>query len=166
MGFTCDMCNGKLLLDEAGNASCIDCGAVYTVATMRKKYYPTNTNSFATESIKNNVPVEDVSKPGTIIKGKVTAIRDFGVFVEFYKGCEGLIHISKICPKRLDKPSDLLSMGDELWCICTGRDGMGRCAYSSKDAAVIEKNIELLPLTSTGIPTKRSFHSKMERQKQ
>ncbi len=50
----------------------------------------------------------------TRINGKVSSVADFGVFVEFEEGIEGLIHISQLCNERVDKPSSLYKVGDEL----------------------------------------------------
>ena len=82
---------------------------------------------------------------GTLCRGKVVSIKEFGVFVEFCKGCEGMVHISKLCPNPINNIGDLLSRGDVLWCICMGPDKMGRVSYSAKDEPALSKNIESLP---------------------
>ena len=64
---------------------------------------------------------------------KVVSIQDFGVFVELWPGCEGLIHVSQLDTKRVDKPSDLFKVGDEVIAIATGYDKKGKLNLSRKD---------------------------------
>ncbi len=70
---------------------------------------------------------------GQIFTGKVISIKDFGAFIEFAPGKEGMVHISKIAKKRIDKVEDVLSLGDEVTVICLGKDKMGRISFSIKD---------------------------------
>ena len=64
---------------------------------------------------------------------KVVSIQDFGIFVELWPGCEGLIHVSQLDTKRVDKPSDLFKVGDEVMAIATGYDKKGKLNLSRKD---------------------------------
>ena len=70
---------------------------------------------------------------GQILTGKVVSIKEFGAFVEFAPGKEGMVHISKIAKERIDKVEDVLSIGDEVKVICLGKDKMGRISFSMKD---------------------------------
>ena len=70
---------------------------------------------------------------GAIYKGTVVSIKEFGAFIEFAPGKEGMVHISKICKKRIDKVEDVLSIGDEVKVVCLGKDKMGRVSFSIKD---------------------------------
>lgn len=64
---------------------------------------------------------------------RVVSIQDFGIFVELWPGCEGLIHVSQLDTKRVDKPSDLFKLGDEVIAIATGYDKKGKLNLSRKD---------------------------------
>jgi len=64
---------------------------------------------------------------------KVVSIQDFGIFVELWPGCEGLIHVSQLDTRRVDKPSDLFKVGDEVIAIATGYDKKGKLNLSRKD---------------------------------
>ena len=64
---------------------------------------------------------------------KVVSIQDFGIFVELWPGCEGLIHVSQLDTKRVDKPSDLFKVGDEVIAVATGYDKKGKLNLSRKD---------------------------------
>jgi polyribonucleotide nucleotidyltransferase len=70
---------------------------------------------------------------GQILTGKVVSIKEFGAFVEFAPGKEGMVHISKIAKERIDKVEDVLSIGDEVRVVCLGKDKMGRISFSIKD---------------------------------
>ena len=70
---------------------------------------------------------------GQIFKGKVTSIKEFGAFVEFAPGKEGMVHISKISKERINRVEDVLTLGDEVTVICMGKDKMGRFSFSIKD---------------------------------
>lgn len=70
---------------------------------------------------------------GQIYEGKVTSIKEFGAFVEFAPGKEGMVHISKISKERINRVEDVLTLGDEVKVICTGKDKMGRMGFSIKD---------------------------------
>ncbi len=70
---------------------------------------------------------------GQLFKGKVVSIKEFGAFVEFAPGKEGMVHISKIAKQRIEHVEDVLTLGDEVKVICLGKDKMGRMSFSIKD---------------------------------
>ena len=70
---------------------------------------------------------------GQIFTGKVVSIKEFGAFVEFAPGKEGMVHISKICKERINRVEDVLTLGDKVKVICLGKDKMGRISFSMKD---------------------------------
>ena len=70
---------------------------------------------------------------GMILTGKVISIKDFGAFVEFAPGKEGLVHISKIAKERINHVEDVLTLGDIVKVVCLGKDKMGRLSFSIKD---------------------------------
>jgi len=72
---------------------------------------------------------------GQVFEGKVVSIKDFGVFLEFAPGKEGMVHISKIAKHRVNKVEDVLKMGDEVKAVCLGKDKMGRFSFSMRDVA-------------------------------
>jgi polyribonucleotide nucleotidyltransferase len=71
---------------------------------------------------------------GEVFLGTVTKLMDFGAFVEFLPGKEGLVHISKLDHKRVEKVSDVVSVGDEIMVKVIEFDRMGRINLSRKDA--------------------------------
>ena len=70
---------------------------------------------------------------GQILTGKVVSIKDFGAFLEFAPGKEGLVHISKLAKQRVEKVEDVVSLGDVVKVVCMGKDKMGRVSFSIKD---------------------------------
>ena len=70
---------------------------------------------------------------GQIYQGKVSSIREFGAFIEFAPGKEGMVHISKISKERIGKIEDVLKVGDIVKVVCLGKDKMGRINFSIKD---------------------------------
>ena len=70
---------------------------------------------------------------GQIYTGKVVSIKDFGAFLEFAPGKEGMVHISKIAKERINRVEDVLTLGDKVKVICMGKDKMGRISFSIKD---------------------------------
>ncbi len=72
---------------------------------------------------------------GQIFKGKVVSIKEFGAFVEFAPGKEGMVHISKIAKERINHVEDVLTLGDNVTVVCLGKDKMGRMSFSMKDVA-------------------------------
>ena len=82
------------------------------------------------ERIKNIAREVEIGKTYTC---KVVNVEDFGIFVELWPGCEGLIHVSQLDTKRVDKPSDMFKVGDEVIAIATGYDKKGKLNLSRKD---------------------------------
>ena len=72
---------------------------------------------------------------GQVLEGTVVSIKDFGAFLEFAPGKEGMVHISKICKQRIDHVEDVLTLGDKVKAVCLGKDKMGRISFSIKDVA-------------------------------
>lgn len=72
---------------------------------------------------------------GQVLEGKVVSIKEFGAFIEFAPGKEGMVHISKISKKRIDKVEDVLAVGDKVKVVCMGKDKMGRFSFSMRDVA-------------------------------
>ena len=66
---------------------------------------------------------------GQLFEGKVISIKEFGAFLEFAPGKEGMVHISKISKERVNKVEDVLKV------VCLGKDKMGRFSFSMKDVA-------------------------------
>ncbi len=79
-----------------------------------------------------NTIVTDYTE-GQILKGEVVSIKEFGAFVEFAPGKEGMVHISKIAKQRIDHVEDVLTLGDKVTVVCLGKDKMGRMSFSIKD---------------------------------
>ena len=74
---------------------------------------------------------------GQIFKGKVVSIKEFGAFIEFAPGKEGMVHISKISKERINHVEDVLTLGDMVTVVCLGKDKMGRISFSMKDVAQV-----------------------------
>ena len=70
---------------------------------------------------------------GQIFVGKVISIKEFGAFLEFAPGKEGMVHISKISKERINHVEDVLTLGDMVKVVCLGKDKMGRISFSIKD---------------------------------
>lgn len=70
---------------------------------------------------------------GQVFEGTVVSIKEFGAFVEFAPGKEGMVHISKISKERVNKVEDVLNLGDKVKVVCMGKDKMGRFSFSMKD---------------------------------
>ena len=80
--------------------------------------------------------IEDIIKEveiGKIYTGKVVKVEDFGCFVELWPGCEGLVHVSQLDTKRVEKPSDVVKEGDEIVVKATGYDKRGKLNLSRKE---------------------------------
>ena len=71
---------------------------------------------------------------GQILEGTVVSIKEFGAFIEFAPGKEGMVHISKIAKERINRVEDVLTLGDKVKVVCLGKDKMGRISFSIKDA--------------------------------
>ncbi len=72
---------------------------------------------------------------GQVFRGKVVSIKEFGAFIEFAPGKEGMVHISKIAKERINRVEDVLTLGDMVTVVCLGKDKMGRISFSMKDVA-------------------------------
>ncbi|MCD7864734.1 MAG: polyribonucleotide nucleotidyltransferase [Clostridiales bacterium] len=70
---------------------------------------------------------------GQVFTGKVVSIKEFGAFIEFAPGKEGMVHISKISKQRINRVEDVLTLGDKVTVVCLGKDRMGRISFSMKD---------------------------------
>ncbi len=70
---------------------------------------------------------------GMVLSGEVVSIKDFGAFIEFAPGKEGMVHISKIAKERINHVEDVLTLGDKVKVVCLGKDKMGRLSFSIKD---------------------------------
>ncbi|MBQ8053278.1 MAG: polyribonucleotide nucleotidyltransferase [Lachnospiraceae bacterium] len=70
---------------------------------------------------------------GQVLDGTVVSIKEFGAFVEFAPGKEGMVHISKIANRRIEHVEDVLTLGDKVTVVCLGKDRMGRLSFSMKD---------------------------------
>ena len=78
---------------------------------------------------------------GQIFTGKVISIKEFGAFLEFAPGKEGMVHISKICKERINRVEDVLTLGDVVKVVCLGKDKMGRISFSIKDVKEAEAKL-------------------------
>ena len=74
---------------------------------------------------------------GQVFQGIVVSIKEFGAFVEFAPGKEGMVHISKSAKERINRVEDVLTLGDKVRVVCLGKDKMGRMSFSMKDVAQI-----------------------------
>ncbi len=106
----------KIDIDEDGSVSI--CGTDESMITQAKKFIETITMEF---------------EQGQILVGKVVSIKEFGAFLEFAPGKEGMVHISKIARERIDHVEDVLTLGDVVKVKCLGKDRMGRLSFSIKD---------------------------------
>ena len=79
-------------------------------------------------------------EPGQILTGEVVSIKEFGAFVEFAPGKEGMVHISKISKGRINRVEDVLTLGDKVKVVCLGKDKMGRMSFSMKDVKEPKKS--------------------------
>ena len=106
----------KIDIDEDGSVSI--CGTDESMIAQAKKFIETITTEF---------------EQGQILVGKVVSIKEFGAFLEFAPGKEGMVHISKIARERIDHVEDVLTLGDVVKVKCLGKDRMGRLSFSIKD---------------------------------
>lgn len=77
--------------------------------------------------------ITKVAKVGEIYEGPITRIENYGVFVELFADCEGMVHVSKLAHERVEHPKDLFKLGDVIKVIVTGIDEKGKVALSRKD---------------------------------
>ena len=106
----------KIDIDDNGGVSI--CGTDQAMMDKAVKYINIITTDF---------------EEGQILTGKVVSIKEFGAFLEFAPGKEGMVHISKIAKERIDKVEDVLSLGDVVKVVCLGKDRQGRISFSMKD---------------------------------
>ena len=123
----------KIVADTGAQIDIEDDGSVFISASN-----PASSNQ-ALEIIKGIVFEPEV---GAIYRAKVVKIMEFGAFVEFAPGKEGLVHISKLDKKRVEKVEDLLSEGDEIWVKFMEIDSKGRYNLSRKDALIDMENAQ------------------------
>lgn len=106
----------KIDIDEDGSVSI--CGTDRAKMDEAEKYIEVITTDFEKDQI---------------LKGKVVSIKEFGAFLEFAPGKEGMVHISKIAKERINHVEDVLTLGDVVKVVCLGKDRMGRLSFSIKD---------------------------------
>ena len=111
-----DRCDVKINIDDEGYVSI--CG--------------TNKDGLTEAARLIDIIVSDFEE-GQILEGIVVSIKDFGAFIEFAPGKEGMVHISKIANHRVNHVEDELTLGDKVKVICLGQDRMGRMSFSIKD---------------------------------
>ena len=111
-----EMYDVKIDIDDDGNVSI--CG--------------TNADNMQKVAKAIKIIVTDLEKD-MILTGKVISIKEFGAFLEFAPGKEGMVHISKISRARINRVEDVLTLGDVVRVICLGKDKMGRLSFSIKD---------------------------------
>jgi len=115
----------KITADTGAKIDIEDDGTVYIAAVNRA-------SADAAKAIIDAICFEP--EVGAVYTGKVTGIKEFGCFVEYAPGKEGMVHISKIADKRIDKVEDVLSLGDTVKVKYIGLDKKGRMDFSIKDA--------------------------------
>ena len=107
-------------IDIEDDGSVSICGSDAKGMEMAKKYINTIVSDF---------------EEGQVLDGVVVSIKEFGAFVEFAPGKEGMVHISKIANRRIEHVEDVLTLGDKVTVVCLGKDRMGRLSFSMKDVA-------------------------------
>ena len=94
------------------------------------------------EAMKMIATIVTEFEAGMVFEGKVISIKEFGAFIEFAPGKEGMVHISKISKKRIDHVEDVLTLGDKVKVVCLGKDKMGRMSFSIRDVVEDEPQEE------------------------
>lgn len=100
---------------------------------------------------------------GEIYTGRVSKVEDFGCFVELWEGCEGLVHVSQLAYERVDKPSDLFKVGDQIVVKSLGYDNRGRLNLSRKEALPKPKKKELDEKEKTKDTDKKKKEKKIKK---
>ena len=85
------------------------------------------------EAVKMITMIASEFEEGQVYEGKVISIKEFGAFLEFAPGKEGMVHISKVSKERINRIEDVLTLGDVVKVVCLGKDKMGRISFSIKD---------------------------------
>ncbi|MBQ3546115.1 MAG: polyribonucleotide nucleotidyltransferase [Lachnospiraceae bacterium] len=85
------------------------------------------------EAVKMITTIASEFEEGQIYEGTVQSIKEFGAFIEFAPGKEGMVHISKVSKERINRIEDVLTLGDVVKVVCLGKDKMGRLNFSIKD---------------------------------
>ena len=111
-------CDVKIDITDDGNVSI--CGTDQDNMDKAKKMIEIITTEF---------------EQGQVLTGTVVSIKEFGAFIEFAPGKEGMVHISKIAKERINHVEDVLTLGDTVTVVCLGKDRMGRISFSMKDVA-------------------------------
>ncbi|MBO4899672.1 MAG: polyribonucleotide nucleotidyltransferase [Lachnospiraceae bacterium] len=111
-------CDVKIDITDDGNVSI--CGTDQDNMDKAKKMIEIITTEF---------------EQGQVFTGTVVSIKEFGAFIEFAPGKEGMVHISKIAKERINHVEDVLTLGDTVTVVCLGKDRMGRISFSMKDVA-------------------------------
>ena len=112
-------------IDIEDDGSVSICGSDAKGMELAKKYITTIVTEF---------------EEGQVLDGTVVSIKEFGAFVEFAPGKEGMVHISKIANRRIEHVEDVLTLGDKVTVVCLGKDRMGRLSFSMKDVNKQKKN--------------------------
>ena len=112
-------------IDIEDDGSVSICGNDAKGMEMAKKYINTIVTEF---------------EEGQVLDGVVVSIKEFGAFVEFAPGKEGMVHISNIANRRIEHVEDVLTLGDKVTVVCLGKDRMGRLSFSMKDVNKQKKN--------------------------
>lgn len=125
----------KIILEASGTQTVQDVNSVKVDLEDDGRVIIYHTDKEIIEKTKKMI--EDIVKEveeGVIYKGKVVKVEDFGCFVELWPGCEGLVHVSQIDKERVEKPSDVVKIGDEILVKSLGFDKKGRLNLSRKEA--------------------------------
>ncbi len=125
----------KIILDASNVKTVNDVNAVKVDLEDDGRVIIYHTNKEVIEKTANMIKeiVREV-EPDVIYKGKVVKVEDFGCFVELWPGCEGLVHVSQLATERVEKPSDIVKVGDEILVKSMGYDKRGRLNLSRKEA--------------------------------
>ena len=94
------------------------------------------------EAMKMIATIVTEFEAGMVFEGKVISIKEFGAFIEFAPGKEGMVHISKISKERIKQVEDVLTLGDKVKVVCLGKDKMGRISFSMRDVVEDEPQEE------------------------
>lgn len=125
----------KIILEASNVKSVTDANAVKVDLEDDGRVIVYHTNKEIIE--KTAKMIQDVVREvedGKIYTGKVVKVEDFGCFVELWPGCEGLVHVSHLAEERVEKPSDVVKVGDEIIVKSLGYDKKGRLNLSRKEA--------------------------------